>query len=66
MDESLDAFGHMLSDYVQGTGAFEIVERDDDCADPAMALGHLLATMERLPPPGGETEHGIGTKDTQR
>lgn len=36
------------------------------CADPAVALGHLLATMVRLPPPGGETEHGIGTKDIQR
>ena len=29
MDDSRDAFGHMLSDYVAGTSAFEIVERDD-------------------------------------
>ena len=28
------------------------------CADPGVALGHLLATMVRLPPPGGETERG--------
>jgi hypothetical protein len=39
MDDSRDAFGHMLSDYVAGTGAFEIVERDDGfiaAASPAM------------------------------
>ena len=29
IDDSRDAFDHMLSDFVAGTGAFEIVERDD-------------------------------------
>jgi hypothetical protein len=40
MDDSRgDAFGHMLSDFVAGTGACEIVERDDGfvgAASPAM------------------------------
>jgi hypothetical protein len=39
MGDSRDAFGHMLSDYVEGKGAFEIVERDDGfigAASPAM------------------------------
>src|SRR2546421_7639517 len=39
IDDSRDAFGHMLSDFVAGTDAFEIVERDDGfiaAASPAM------------------------------
>jgi hypothetical protein len=39
MDDSRDAFGHMLSDLVAGTGACEILERDDGfvgAASPAM------------------------------
>jgi SAM-dependent methyltransferase len=39
MDDSRDAFGHMLLDYVAGIDAFEIVERDDGfiaAASPAM------------------------------
>jgi hypothetical protein len=50
MDDSRDAFGHMLTDYVEGKGAFEIVERDDGfigAASPAMYVAPYRESITR-------------------